>query len=40
VALADSVPGNAFMELADKVIEKVRTRNELQRPTVKLQITK
>jgi ATP-binding protein involved in chromosome partitioning len=40
VALADSVSGIAFMELADQVIEKVHARNELQRPTVKLQITK
>ena len=40
VALGDSITGNAFMELADMLIEKVDQRNKEQRPTVKLQITK
>lgn len=40
VALADSITGNAFMELADALIESVEKRNKEQRPTVKLEITK
>lgn len=40
VALADSITGNAFMELADALIESVGKRNKEQRPTVKLEITK
>jgi len=40
VALGDSVSGNAFMELAGKLIEKVDIRNKDQQPTVKLQINK
>ena len=39
-ALADSPTGNAFMELAGELIEKVNQRNKDHRPTVKLQITK
>jgi ATP-binding protein involved in chromosome partitioning len=40
VALNDSITGNAFMELAGQLIEKVEQRNKDQRPTAKLQITK
>ena len=40
VALTDSVTGNAFMELADEVVERVEKRNTDQRPTIKLQINK
>jgi len=40
VALDDSVAGQAFMSLADEVIEKTEKRNKDQRPTVKLQINK
>jgi ATP-binding protein involved in chromosome partitioning len=40
VALSDSITGNAFMALADKLIESVEERNNEQRPTIKLQITK
>jgi ATP-binding protein involved in chromosome partitioning len=40
VALNDSITGNAFMELADELIEKVGQRNKEHRPTIKLQITK
>jgi ATP-binding protein involved in chromosome partitioning len=40
VALEDSLAGNAFMALADEVIEKVDKRNRDQRPTIKLQINK
>jgi ATP-binding protein involved in chromosome partitioning len=40
VALTDSITGNAFMELTDRLIEKTNERNKEQRPTVKLEITK
>lgn len=40
VALDDSAAGNAFMNLADEVIEKTEKRNKDQSPTVKLQINK
>ncbi len=40
VALNDSITGNAFMALADELIEKVEQRNKDQRPTKKLEITK
>jgi ATP-binding protein involved in chromosome partitioning len=40
VALGDSISGNAFMELAAEVIEKVNRRNKDHSPTVKLQVTK
>jgi ATP-binding protein involved in chromosome partitioning len=40
VALADSITGNAFMELAGVLIENVDKRNKDQRPTVKLKVTK
>jgi ATP-binding protein involved in chromosome partitioning len=40
VALSDSVTGNAFMALAEKLIIQVEKRNKEQRPTVKLEITK
>lgn len=40
VALADSITGNAFMDLAAMVIENVEKRNQELRPTRKLQITK
>jgi ATP-binding protein involved in chromosome partitioning len=39
-ALTDSITGNAFMELADKLVESVNERNKNQSPTVKLQINK
>ncbi len=38
VALEDSPAGNAFMLLADEVIEKVSLRNKEHRPTVKVRI--
>jgi ATP-binding protein involved in chromosome partitioning len=38
VALDDTVEGNAFMSLANEVIEKVNQRNTEHRPTVKVQI--
>lgn len=40
VALGDSITGNAFMELAGKLIESVNKRNKEHHPTVKLKITK
>ena len=40
VALGDSISGNAFMELAGELVERVNERNRDKRPTVKLQITK
>jgi ATP-binding protein involved in chromosome partitioning len=40
VALGDSITGNAFMELAEVLVENVEKRNKDHRPTVKLQITK
>jgi ATP-binding protein involved in chromosome partitioning len=40
VALSDSITGNAFMDLAGELIEKVEERNKEQRPTKKLEITK
>jgi len=40
VALGDSITGNAFMKLAQVLIENVEKRNKYLRPTVKLQITK
>jgi ATP-binding protein involved in chromosome partitioning len=39
-ALDDSITGNAFMNLAEMVVENVERRNKEQRPTVKLEITK
>jgi ATP-binding protein involved in chromosome partitioning len=39
VALGDSVTGNAFMELAAEVIDKVDKRNREIRPTIKVEIT-
>ena len=38
VALENSITGNAFMALADKVIEKINKRNQELRPTIKLEI--
>lgn len=40
VALDDSVSGQAFLSLADELIEKVNLRNMEQEPTIKLQINK
>jgi ATP-binding protein involved in chromosome partitioning len=40
VALTDTVTGNAFMTLANELVIRVRQRNEEQRPTLKLEITK
>jgi ATP-binding protein involved in chromosome partitioning len=40
VALSDSITGNAFMQLTDRVIEEVEQRNKNQEPTHKLLITK
>lgn len=40
VALDDTIAGNAFMSLADEVIEKVDQRNKEQRPTVKVNMQK
>ncbi len=37
-AFEDSMSGQAFMALADEVIEKVRLRNENQKPTAKVEI--
>ncbi len=39
VVLGDSATGNAFMELAAEVIDKVDKRNREIRPTVKVEIT-
>ncbi len=39
-ALEDSVTGNAFMALADAVIEKVNKRNQEQGPTKRVEISK
>jgi ATP-binding protein involved in chromosome partitioning len=38
IALENSPAGNAFMSLADEVIEKVRRRNKEQSPTVKVHL--
>jgi len=40
VALNDSITGNAFYELAERVIDSVDKRNREHSPTIKLQITK
>lgn len=40
VALGDSITGNAFMALAEKLVERVGQRNIEQVPTVRLEITK
>jgi ATP-binding protein involved in chromosome partitioning len=40
VALNDSITGNAFMDLANKLVERVEERNRDFKPTAKLQITK
>ena len=40
VVLGDSVTGNAFMNLAGEVIDKVEKRNREIRPTVKVEINK
>jgi len=40
VALNDSITGNAFLSLAEELVKKVELRNNEQRPTVKLEITK
>jgi ATP-binding protein involved in chromosome partitioning len=40
VALNDSITGNAFYELAGRLVESVEKRNRDQRPTIKLEITK
>ncbi len=40
VVLDDSVAGNAFMDLADEVIEKVNKRNKELRPTIKVELNK
>lgn len=40
VALDESITGNAFNELAGKLVESVNERNKDHRPTLKLQITK
>ncbi len=40
VALADSITGNAFMDLAGVLIEITEQRNRDQKPTEKLQVTK
>ena len=39
-ALDDSPVGNAFMELADEVIEKVAVRNRELQPTKKVEMNK
>jgi len=39
-ALSDSLTGNAFMELAEKLVENTNKRNKDQSPTVKLQVNK
>jgi ATP-binding protein involved in chromosome partitioning len=38
VALEDSIPGNAFMSLADEVIKETGKRNSDQRPTIKVHL--
>jgi ATP-binding protein involved in chromosome partitioning len=40
VALSDSITGNAFMDLADKLIINLEKRNKELSPTVKLHVTK
>jgi ATP-binding protein involved in chromosome partitioning len=40
VVLDDSVTGDAFMALADRVIDKVNERNKELRPTIKVEINK
>lgn len=40
VALGDSVSANAFLALADQLIEKVKIRNKEHEPTSKVQVTK
>jgi ATP-binding protein involved in chromosome partitioning len=40
VALNDSITGNAFFELAERLIESIEIRNRDHRPTIKLQINK
>ena len=40
VALGDSITGNAFMELAESLVESVNKRNKEHSPTVKLQVNK
>jgi len=40
VVLNDSAAGNAFMELAGEVIDKINKRNKEIRPTVKVEINK
>jgi ATP-binding protein involved in chromosome partitioning len=40
VVLDGSVAANAFMDLADEVIEKVEMRNRDQRPTIKVEMNK
>lgn len=40
VVLESSAAGEAFMDLADNVIEKVTIRNQEQKPTVKLMVNK
>lgn len=40
VALADSITGNAFMKLAEVLVENIDNRNKNFKPTVKLEITK
>lgn len=40
VALNDSITGNAFMDLAGELVAKVEQRNNDQKPTKKLEITK
>jgi ATP-binding protein involved in chromosome partitioning len=40
VALNDSITGNAFLELANKLVKRVEERNKDFKPTAKLQITK
>lgn len=40
VALADSVTGKAFMDLAAEVVKKVEERNREMQPTIKVQMNK
>ena len=40
VALGNSVAGEAFMSLADVVIEKINLRNKELRPTIKVKLNK
>ena len=40
VALGDSITGNAFISLAEKLVKRIGQRNKEQGPTVKLEITK